>query len=190
MDLITTEVTFDSPYLLNNSRSRKILFDLLERGVQVNFLTNSLASTDAIYVSTVFSQEVKRYREYDKLNTYIYKGDFSEESELISDQVREAVWGTHSKTIIFSKDAFMIGTFNIDNRSSFYNTELAIFCQGSKELRDDVMANVELRMKGAKKLGPDGQPEDGTPLLEGTSLSKKALYFPLKVPATILKFLL
>lgn len=187
---IETEVTLDSPYFLNNSRSREALENMLEAGQKVNILTNSLGSTDAIYVSTVFTDEVRGYAPLDNFSAYIYTGKFSNESELMNSKIRNAVWGTHSKTIVFNDQAVMVGTFNIDNRSSYYNTEMAIFCNASKEIRDDVMDNIELRMKHSKKLGKNGRPEDGTSLLANSSFTKKLLYFFLKVPATLLKFLL
>lgn len=190
MKLTDKEITLDSPYFLNNSRSREALHELLEKKITVNILTNSLGSTDAIYVATVFSDEVRQYTPIDYFNAYIYTGFFSGESEVMNEKVKDAVWGTHSKTIVFNDDAFMVGTFNIDNRSSYYNTEMAIFCKNSKPLRDDVQNNIELRMKSSKKLGKNGRPEDGSKLLANSSLTKKMLYFFLKIPATLLKFLL
>lgn len=190
LDYIETEVTLDSPYFLNNSRSREALEKMLESGQKVNILTNSLGSTDAIYVSTVFAEEVRGYTPLDNFSAYIYTGHFSNESELMNDEIKNAVWGTHSKTIVFNDQAVMVGTFNIDNRSSYYNTEMAIFCNESKEIRDDVMDNIKLRMKHSKKLGKNGRPEDGTALLANSSFTKKLLYFFLKVPASLLKFLL
>ena len=147
-------------------------------------------STDAIYVSTVFSDTVKKYTPNENFNAYIYKGTFSNESEVISNEVRNSDWGTHSKTIVYNDNSFMIGTFNIDNRSNFYNTEMAVFCSGSPELAHDVLANIQVRMKNSRHLNKAGFPDDGTPLLEGTSLKKKLLYFMLKVPASIAQFLL
>ncbi len=187
---IETEVTLDSPYFLNNSRSREALEKMLDAGQKVNILTNSLGSTDAIYVSTVFAEEVRGYTPLDNFSAHIYIGKFSNESELMNDEIRNAVWGTHSKTIVFNDKAVMVGTFNIDNRSSYYNTEMAIFCNESKEIRDDVMDNIKLRMKYSKKLGKNGRPEDGSKLLANSSFTKKLLYFFLKVPASLLKFLL
>lgn len=190
MGKIEDEVILDSPYFLNDTNSLKIINDLLGNNKKITILTNSLASTDAIYVSTVFNETVKKYTPIENFNAYIYKGTFSGESELISDDVRKAEWGTHSKTIIYNKDSFMIGTFNIDNRSNFYNTEMAVFCSGSPELTHDVDANIKARMKNSRHLNKAGSPDDGSDLLEGTSFKKKFLYYMLKIPATIVQFLL
>jgi cardiolipin synthase C len=190
IEKIDKEVTLDSPYFLNNKRSRKVINDLLDKEVKVSILTNSLGSTDAIYVSTLFNTEVRRYTPFELFNAYTYKGKFNHESEVYNKKIAEAIWGTHSKTIVFNDDAFMIGTFNIDNRSSFYNTEMAIFCAGSTELRNDVLENIQFRMKGSYHLDKNGKPDDGSKVTEGASFYKRVLYVFLKVPAAILKFLL
>lgn len=39
----------------------------------------------------------------------------------------------------------MIGTYNYDNRSNHYNTEMGIFCKGSEDLFKDVKENYDLR---------------------------------------------
>jgi putative cardiolipin synthase len=190
MNKINDEVVLDSPYFLNDSNSREILEDLLSKKKKVTIFTNSLASTDAIYVSTVFSDEVKKYTPNKDFNAYIYKGTFSDESELYSDEVKNSMWGTHSKTIVYNEQAFMVGTFNIDNRSNFYNSEMALFCDGSQELTRDIESNIHLRMKTSHHLNEDGKPDDGTKLLEGNSKEKKGIYFLLKVPSKMLQFLL
>ena len=180
----------DSPYFLNNRNSISIIDYLFKNNKKITIFTNSLASTDAIYVSAVFNEEVKKFTPNELFSAYIYKGTNSGEDEYISDEVKNARWGTHSKTIVFSDDAFMVGTFNIDNRSNFYNTEMGLFCKGSPELTKMVRDNIEIRMKNAKRLGKDGKPEDGTPLLESNSGGRKLMYHLLQIPSALLQFLL
>lgn len=190
MNKVQDEVILDSPYFLTDSNSRKQAKELLGNDKKITILTNSLNSTDAIYVSTVFAETVKKYTPDENFSAYIYRGTFSGESELISDEVRNSSWGTHSKTILFNDNSFMVGTFNIDNRSSFYNTEMALFCSGSPELHNDILSNINLRMKNSRHLNKDGLPDDGKSLLEGASTGKKLLYHLLKIPASIFQFLL
>jgi putative cardiolipin synthase len=187
---VKDEVILDSPYFLENSKSRRIADNLLASNKKITIFTNSLGSTDAIYVSTVFADTVRNYTPNDNFSATVYKGSFSGESELYSDEVRNSTWGTHSKTIVFNNDSFMIGTFNIDNRSNFYNTEMAIFCSGSPELTKDVKDNIALRMKNGYHLNHEGKPDDCSPLLSGATPMKKALYYLIKVPSHLLQFLL
>ncbi|MGZ3769649.1 MAG: phospholipase D-like domain-containing protein [Bdellovibrio sp.] len=190
MGKVSDEVILDSPYFLKDRDSEDILEDLLRQNKKVTIFTNSLASTDAVYVSTVFNDTVKQYTDDPNFNAYIYKGKFSFESKLYSDEILKSDWGTHSKTILFNDNSFMIGTYNIDHRSNFYNTEMALFCSGSPELAKDVKNNIQLRMKSSHHLNKDGRPDDGSPLLGGNPESKKRLYYFLKIPATIGQFLL
>jgi putative cardiolipin synthase len=190
MKKIDDEVLLDSPYFLNDSNSREILDDLLGNRKKVTIFTNSLASTDAIYVSTAFSDEVKKFTPNKDFNAFIYKGVFSNEAELYSEEIKASMWGTHSKTIVYNDHAFMVGTFNIDNRSNFYNSEMALFCDGSAELTSDVENNIRFRMKTSHHLNEQGKPDDGTKLLEGNSKEKKGIYYLLKVPSKMLQFLL
>lgn len=189
MSNIQDEIILDSPYFLNDRNSLTIVDDLFANKKRITIHTNSLASTDAIYVSAVFNEEVKKFTGNELFNAYIYKGTFSGESEVQNEKIRNAQWGTHSKTIVFSDSAFMIGTFNIDNRSNFYNTEMALFCKGSPELTKQVKDNILLRMKNAKHLNKEGKPDDGSDILEGNSKMKKMLYYLLKIPSAITQFL-
>lgn len=190
MGKIQDEVYLDSPYFLNNKRSKKVMNDMLDANIKINILTNSLGSTDAIYVSTLFNQAVRKYTPFENFSAYVYKGQFNNETKVFNEKIAKAAWGTHSKTIVFNDDSVMIGTFNIDNRSSFYNTEMAVFCSGSKGIRDDVVDNIEFRKKGSHHLNKKGRPDDGSNLTEGASVTKKLLYIFLKVPAGLLQFLL
>lgn len=190
MSKVDDEIILDSPYFLNDKNSKEIVDNLLENKKKVTILTNSLASTDAVYVSTVFADHVAEYTPNDLFSAYIYKGVFSDESELFSDKIKNSIWGTHSKTIVYNDNSFMIGTFNIDNRSNFYNSEMAIFCSGSQDLTRDVEDNIKLRMKSAHHLNKEGLPDDGSKLLEGNTGIKKIEYFFIKVPSHVMNFLL
>lgn len=190
MKLVDDEVLLDSPYFLNDDNSREILNNLLGNKKKITILTNSLASTDAVYVSTVFTDEVKKFTPNPLFNAYIYKATYSGEAELYSDEIDKSIWGTHSKTMHFNKDSFMIGTYNVDNRSNFYNSEMAIFCQGSEQLALDVEENIRLRMKNSYRLNAEGVPDDGTHLLEGNTADKKRMFYILKAPSKMLQFLL
>jgi putative cardiolipin synthase len=190
MGLVDDEIILDSPYFLNDKNSQEILTNLFNAKKKVTILTNSLSSTDAIYVSTVFNDSLKQQVNNPNFNAYVYKGLFSGESELMNDEIKKSQWGTHSKTILYNDDSFMVGTFNIDHRSNFYNTEMALFCTGSPELAHDVKESIQTRMKMSHHINEKGRPDDGSPLLDGNSLQKKTLYFFLKIPSTLAQFLL
>jgi phosphatidylserine/phosphatidylglycerophosphate/cardiolipin synthase-like enzyme len=147
--------------------------------------TNSLASTDAIHVSTVFNDSVTSFNAHENFDAYVYKGKYSGERKIHSDEIKKATWGTHSKSIVFSDEAFMIGSFNIDNRSSYYNTELAVFCSGSPELAQDVKNNIQKRMDNSFKL--DSEDCD---VNADVGFFKQTMYYLLKIPSHLFEHLL
>ncbi len=184
------EVYFDSPYFLTSSLSDKILQFLKDKKSKIKIFTNSLASTDAIHVASVFSDKIKIFTPFKNFKAYTYKGKFSGESKLISPQVKDSTWGTHSKTIVFNNNSFMIGTYNVDNRSSQYNTEMALFCSGSPELTNDVKKNINLRMSNSFGLNSEAESDDCTDMYKEVGGLKKALFQLLKIPSALLEFLL
>ncbi|MBT3585036.1 MAG: phospholipase [Halobacteriovoraceae bacterium] len=187
---VDEKIFIDSPYLLLSPRTRKALNFLLDNKKQVSAYTNSLGSTDAVYVASVFNPEVKKWTGKEGFNVYLHRGAALPGTETIDEEIKKAVWGTHSKTLVFDDDEVMVGTFNIDNRSSFYNSEMALFCNGNKALARDVLDNIEQRTNAGVHLGKDGRPDDGTDLLANSGTFKKMIYHLLKGPAWILQFLL
>jgi putative cardiolipin synthase len=184
------DVVVDTPYFLSSSLSDRMLNYLKEKKTKIKIFTNSLASTDAIHVASVFSDKIKSFTPFKNFKAFVYKGKFSGESKLYSEKVKNSTWGTHSKTIVFNDEAFMVGTYNIDNRSSHYNTEMAIFCSGSPELANDIKKNISLRMDNSYGLNSEAESDDCTDLYKDVSNTKKALFYLLKIPSTLLEFLL
>lgn len=186
------EMIFDTPYFLHNSVSDKISQLLEQRRSKISVMTNSLASTDAIPVATVFSDTIRRFTPLKNFKAYVYKGYPPKETKLMDESIEEASWGTHSKSIVFNDDSFMVGSFNLDNRSSFYNTELSIFCSGSEELTKDVKDNIKLRMTDSHSLDQKGDVEDECEDFnpQGLGFFKRAMYWLLKIPSHLIQSLL
>lgn len=186
------EMIFDTPYFLHNSVSDKMSQLLEQKGSRISIMTNSLASTDAIPVATVFSSTVRRFTPLKNFKAFVYKGHPPKETKFMNEEIENSSWGTHSKSIVFSDDSFMVGSFNMDNRSSFYNTEISIFCSGSEELAKDVKDNIKLRMSDSHGLDSKGDVEDECEDFNERGLSplKKALYWLLKIPSHLIQSLL
>lgn len=158
--------------------------------VKVKVFTNSLASTDAIHVASVFNDTISDFTPAQNFEAYTYKGKFSDETKLYSKAVKDATWGTHSKIMVFDNDAFMIGTINMDNRSVNFNSELGVFCKGNQELTAEVLNNIKHRMKGAYHLDSEGNPDDCSSILKDVSVSKRSIYYLLKIPSKMMESLL
>ncbi len=98
-------------------------------GVHMTIVTNSLASTNA---PTVYAKWEKYRKQLIKSGADVYEFMVSAENLRGKEHDRERKQSSfsvlHSKTMVFDEDISWIGSFNLDPRSAYYNTEnVAIF---------------------------------------------------------------
>ena len=187
------EVILMSPYFMLNDQWQKDLNYLLENKKKVKIYTNSLGSTDAFYVAANFYRIVFDWQQKG-LIPFIHDSSYGALTEVYDESVTNARWGMHSKTQIYDKDSVYIGTYNIDNRSDFYNAEMGIFCDGSESLVKDVKANLNKRLKNAyeiigqgKAIDSAGQPADVFGNASEEELKKMKM---MKIPGLLFEFLM
>lgn len=165
---IDHEIVLSSPYVINSPKTRDIYESFLKNDVNIKVYTNSLASTDAVYVAANLYTYLRDWVEKG-IHVSLHPGVYQNFGEEMVVDVTKAKWGTHSKTQLYkfkdaSQNEFMIGTYNYDNRSSHYNTEMALFCKGSPELFAEVENSINERVSHAYKVdenkkahAPDGK---------------------------------
>jgi putative cardiolipin synthase len=186
-------VLISSPYFIHNIKARGLLNEMLDRDLKVTFYTNSLGSTDAIYVASNFYRSVFSW-EREGIIPYIHPGVWLNETEVIDEGVKKAKWGTHSKSHVYDDDTIMIGTYNVDTRSNFYNAEMAIFCRGNKDLAQEVKESISYRMtSGYKIIGKNkaiNSMGERVDVLGEAGFGSKVMMMLLAVPSWIFSFLL
>ncbi len=180
-------VLFDSPYFIVNDESKEALETALNNKVNVTLLTNSLNSTDAVYVYDVFDSTIKTWLEKG-LTAYIYKGSLEENYPTLTDEIAKARFGVHAKSFVFDKKDVVIGTFNFDPRSANLNTEMTISCENNPELARLVTEDIEGRINNSIHLDSSKAVDDN--LFYNVGFLKKVEYFFLKVPSNIFDYLL
>lgn len=187
------EVYLMSPYFMLNDQWQKDLNYLLDTGKKVHLYTNSLGSTDAFYVAANFYRIIFDWQKKG-LIAYIHDSKFGGLTPAVNDAVKKARWGMHSKTMIFDNDSAYIGTYNIDNRSDFYNAEMGIFCDGSKEFVDELKENLQSRLQNAytitgekKAVDKDGNEADWLGNASDDTVRSMNL---MKIPGRIFEFLM
>ncbi len=191
---LADELIVDSPYFLLNTRSGDMLRQLTKQNLKLTLHTNTLGSTDATYVSAGWYREVKGLVKTG-VKAYVHGSKIEPGYPVVDENVLKSRWGTHSKTIIFGDNTFYVGTYNIDNRSSFYNAEMGLFCEGSKELTADVTQNFKTRLKNtAYRVLEEGKTIDanGKTVDEygGASDKQKMMMNLLVIPGELLQFLM
>lgn len=187
--------TLSSPYLIHNKRTKNIMSHLVRNKVDINVYTNSLGSTDAVYVAANLYLYIKKWAEAG-IKIYLHDGKFLNDGPAMDEGAEKAVWGTHDKTQVYESSSHtevMIGTYNIDNRSNFYNTEMALFCRGNDELSRDVKEAIMARAKKGILIQQDGTAIDSNGVLRNmhSADKNKVLFMKLiTIPSWLLGFLL
>ena len=195
LSAVDKSVILSSPYLINNRNSRAVMNGLLEKGVDMTLYTNSLASTDAVYVAANLYKDMFTWRRRG-MKVFLHDGTWPEEDIELPQGVKDAVWGTHDKTQIYETQKYtevMIGTYNIDNRSNFYNSEMAVFCRGNDEFTKNVKDEIFKRAHQGIEINEDGSATDRAGerhSVYGSSKRGLLLMKMLALPSWLLKFLL
>lgn len=125
-----------SPYFIPGKQGTKHLISLVERGIKVRVITNSLASTDGIMAQSGYARH--RYNLLKGgVELYELKPKAKSKASRSLGRSAEAKSALHAKTYIFDRKEVYIGSFNFDPRSSQINTELGIICESS-EMAEDI----------------------------------------------------
>ncbi|MFP5386490.1 MAG: phospholipase D-like domain-containing protein [Bacteriovoracia bacterium] len=192
---VDKSVTISTPYLIANKHSNKLMKSLLKRNVEITVYTNSLASTDAVYVAANLYFDVFRWVKKG-INIHLHDGLYIDDNSGLDESIRKAKWGTHSKVQVYesthSTEA-MIGTYNIDNRSNFYNSEMGVFCKGNNEFTQEVKNHILNQAKSGIQINEDGSATDregNKKSVFGSSKKDLLLMNVIFLPSWLLKFLL
>jgi putative cardiolipin synthase len=181
------KILFDSPYFIVDDESQTALKEALNNKTQVVLLTNSLHSTDAIYVYAAFDNLIKNWIDAG-LQTYVYKGNSLSNYEYSSPSIANSRFGLHAKSFVFDNKDVIIGTFNFDPRSANYNTELTVGCEDNPELAYEVTQDIENRIQNSFFLDSSKTVDDVEFYKVG--FFKRLEYLFIKIPANFLEYLL
>lgn len=117
-----------SPYFIPGDEGTAHLVSLVNRGVKVRVITNSLASTDGIMAQSGYARN--RYNLLKGgVEIYELKPKAKSKASRSLKQSEGAKSALHAKTYIFDRREVYIGSFNFDPRSAEINTELGVVCE-------------------------------------------------------------
>ncbi|MCH8135933.1 MAG: phospholipase D family protein, partial [Proteobacteria bacterium] len=125
------EVIIVSPYFVPQRQGVAFLAALVSKGVRVVVITNSLASTNHTSVHAVYA----RYRKHllrQGIELYELRPQFSASDLKIT---------LHSKVAVVDGASLFVGSFNLDPRSLYINTEMGMAVE-SRELAGSVAASI------------------------------------------------
>lgn len=125
----TKSVTIQSPYLVMPDGGIEFFKKLVDRGVEVRIVTNSLAATDNLHAFSGYSKQRKKILQAG-IKVYEFKPYPRVQRVLIErlDALEKSVpvFAIHAKTMVVDGTTLYVGTFNLDPRSAHLNTEVGI----------------------------------------------------------------
>ena len=131
---IAKQLTVVSAYFIPSRSLLASFKPLLDNGVRIQVLTNSLSSIDVTAVFTGY----ERYRRQ-LLNMgvelYEFRAEPEYHPEFSSTPPQVNFLSLHAKSIIYDSDSVYIGTLNLDPRSEFLNTEIGMFIKNDELTR-------------------------------------------------------
>ena len=121
------EIYIQSPYLIVSDLGYDLFKHAVDRGVDVNILTNSLASTDNLEAFNGYQRNRQRLIDTGVM-LYEYKPDAAIRKNLMTGELQKKldfvpIFGLHAKSMVVDDSISVIGTFNLDPRSANLNTE-------------------------------------------------------------------
>jgi cardiolipin synthase C len=143
-----TQIVVESPYLVLRDDGLAVLDTLARRGVKLQFLTNSLHSTDAFYTVAGLANVLDRLK-LPGTEVWAFQGAPMAGSARASASPR---WGVHAKRAVFDDHTVAIGTYNVDPRSANLNAELMVVCRGNRELAAAVQASIGARIAQSRPI--------------------------------------
>ena len=170
MERAKDDLIIVSPYFVPGERFTAYLVGLVERGVRVRILTNSLQANDVSLVHAGYM----RYRE-DLVRGGVELYEFRATSNKLRRQMkREKIdvekTSLHAKMFTIDRTWMFVGSFNLDGRSAKLNTELGAYFASPAEagefadnfegLMSKIAYRVELDERGKLRwVGYDGNEE-------------------------------
>ncbi len=159
-------VTIQTPYLVTTDLSKNIFKTLVDNGVEVKILTNSLASNDNLEAFSGYQRDREALLKTG-VKIFEFKPDAQIRQKIMSDvmegQLQEMpIFGLHAKSMVIDDDITVIGTFNLDPRSANLNTE-SITIIPSQEISHSVKQGMieemlpENAWQVTLKWNPDGE---------------------------------
>ncbi|MDO3381097.1 phospholipase D family protein [Gilvimarinus algae] len=145
------ELFLISPYFVPRKQGTQLLREQAEKGVEVSVVTNALAATDVVAVHSGYA---KRREDLLRSGVSVFevkaKPSIAPKAWSIS-----SASSLHAKTFVIDKRWVFIGSFNLDPRSAWLNTEMGVLIdspelavkllQGVAPLLDNIAYRVSLR---------------------------------------------
>jgi len=138
LDNVQKTLTIESAYFVVGDRGVAQIKKLVDNGVRVRIMTNSLVSNDVLAAHAGHANYRKQLLEAGA-EIYELRPDGSVIQKTWSGKSQA---GLHTKALVFDDETLFIGSFNLDPRSANINTEAGLYVE-SPELAAQVLAYMD-----------------------------------------------
>ncbi len=119
------ELLLTNAYLIPNENMMKTARDLVQKGVKIRILTNSLASQDVPAVNSHYGPWRKPILDAG-IELYELRPDAAIKTKVDTPPVVSGFIGLHMKASVVDRSRVYIGSFNLDPRARDFNTEMGV----------------------------------------------------------------
>ena len=183
---VEEELLIESGHVLLNDSSKKTLRELVNRGVVMHILTNSFYVSESSAIGLAFRHLSRWMSKVKGLRAFAYNGDAPPQEDFFYQETYSARFATHSKTIVFDGNSFLIGSYSLGSRFLSAESDAGVFCYDSPELAQGILDNVQERQDSSTMLNEDGR----YPMLYRVPFVRRLLYYVLYIPTKVLESLL
>lgn len=132
------ELFLVSPYFVPRNIGTELLTEKAEAGVKVTVVTNALAATDVVAVHSGYAKRRKTLLKHG-VNAYEIKASPDVDPKAWSIESNSSL---HAKTFVIDRRWVFVGSFNLDPRSAWLNTEMGILIDSPK-LAETMLHNMQ-----------------------------------------------
>jgi len=141
----TYELLIVNAYVIPNEDMLIGARDLVQKGVKIKLLTNSLASQDVPAVNSHYGPWRKAILDAG-IELYELRPDAAIKAQADTPPVVSGFVGLHSKASVVDRSRVYIGSFNLDPRARDFNTEMGVLID-SPELAEELAQLAEELME-------------------------------------------
>ena len=140
-----TELLIVNAYLIPDEELLNGARDLVQKGVKIKILTNSLASQDVPAVNSHYGPWRKAILDTG-IELYELRPDAAIKAQTDTPPIVSGFIGLHSKASVVDRTSVYIGSFNLDPRARDFNTEMGVLIDSS-ELAEELAQLAEELMQ-------------------------------------------
>ena len=142
------EVLVESAYFIISDELLQGVAPLLARNIKIDALTNSLVTNDVWTIHAGYTRNRKAILQHG-IRLYEFRPDAASCRQLLENDGLECAdikFSLHSKSVVFDRKVVYVGSFNINPRSRYLNTETALIVH-SPALAERIALDIEENMR-------------------------------------------